>query len=121
MKNVDSKSHVRGESVYLDDIPLLEDTLFACVFDSPIAHGKLEDVDIGEASRSEGVKRVILAADLVGENQMANFMVLSSQASGYDLTNFFREWGFKLPQEDFDALDALKQPEPEIDLTSLRE
>ena len=63
----------------------------------------------------------VKARDLDAENQMANFMVLASQASGYDLTNFFRELGFKLPQEDFDALDALKQPEPEIDLSSLRE
>lgn len=28
MINIDAKSHVRGESVYLDDIPLIEGTLF---------------------------------------------------------------------------------------------
>ena len=70
MKNVDSKSHVRGESVYLDDIPQLQDTLFACVFDSPVAHGILKNVDIEEAKRSEGVFRIILAKDLIGENQI---------------------------------------------------
>ena len=56
-----------------------------------------------------------------GDEQMAHFMLLSSEASGYDLKNFFRQWGFKLPQEDFDALDALNLPEPGIDLISLRE
>jgi hypothetical protein len=63
----------------------------------------------------------IVARDLDTENQMANFMVLSSQASGYDLTNFFREWGFVLPGEDYEALSALNLPDPEIDLISLRE
>jgi len=52
---------------------------------------------------------------------MANFMVLSSQASGFDLTDFFREWGFVLPQEHYDALGELNLPEPSIDLISLRE
>ena len=54
MKNLDSKSHVRGESVYLDDVPLVQGTLFACVYDSPIAHGKLKNVDISEAEKADG-------------------------------------------------------------------
>jgi len=70
MKNIDSKTHVRGESVYLDDIPLIEGTLFACVFDSPIAHGKLRSIDTYEAENSLGVVKVIVASDLVGENQI---------------------------------------------------
>jgi len=63
----------------------------------------------------------IAARDLDSENQMANFMVFASQASGCNLTNFFREWGFVLPQDDFDVLAALNLPDPEIDLISLRE
>jgi hypothetical protein len=62
----------------------------------------------------------IKARDLDTENQMANFMALASQASGYNLTNFFREWGFVLSQEDHDLLAALNLPEPEIDLIALR-
>ena len=74
MKNIDSKSHVRGESVYLDDIPVIEGTLYACVFDSPVAHGKLISVDITTAEGSEGVVRVITAKDLIGENQIGGVM-----------------------------------------------
>ncbi|NNE98987.1 MAG: molybdopterin-dependent oxidoreductase, partial [Pyrinomonadaceae bacterium] len=74
MKNVDSKSHVRGESVYLDDIAELQDTLFACVFDSPVAHGVLKSVDTKEAEKCEGVYRIILARDLVGENQIGGII-----------------------------------------------
>ncbi|HEV7700637.1 MAG TPA: molybdopterin cofactor-binding domain-containing protein [Pyrinomonadaceae bacterium] len=74
MKNIDSYSHVRGESVYLDDIPLVQGTLFACVFDSSIAHGKLKSVDTSAAENSEGVVRVITAKDLVGENQIGGIV-----------------------------------------------
>ncbi|HEY0458218.1 MAG TPA: molybdopterin cofactor-binding domain-containing protein [Pyrinomonadaceae bacterium] len=74
MKNVDSKSHVRGESVYLDDVPLLQGTLFACVYDSPIAHGKLINIDTSEAERSAGVVKVITAKDLAGENEIGGIL-----------------------------------------------
>jgi hypothetical protein len=80
-------------------------------------------IEVHQLAREDNAKADprIKARDENTDNQMANFMVLSSQASGYDLTNFFREWGFMLPQEDYDALDALNLPDPEIDLISLRE
>ena len=74
MKNLDSKSHVRGESVYLDDIPVVQGTLYACVYDSPVAHGKLVSVDIEAARTSVGVVRVITADDLIGENQIGGVL-----------------------------------------------
>ncbi|HTH52204.1 MAG TPA: molybdopterin cofactor-binding domain-containing protein [Pyrinomonadaceae bacterium] len=74
MKNIDSHSHVRGESVYVDDIPVVRGTLFACVYDSPIAHGKLKGVDTSAAELSEGVVRVITAQDLIGENQIGGIV-----------------------------------------------
>ena len=74
MKNVDSKSHVRGESIYLDDIPLVQRTLYACVFDSATAHGKLISLDIAGAESSEGVVKVITANDLIGENQIGGIV-----------------------------------------------
>ncbi len=74
MKNIDSKSHVRGESIYLDDIQLVQGTLFACVFDSPIAHGKLRSIDTTAAEKSEGVFKVITATDLIGENQIGGIV-----------------------------------------------
>jgi xanthine dehydrogenase large subunit len=74
MINLDSSSHVRGESVYLDDIPVVEGTLFACVFDSPVAHGKLLSVRTADAEAAPGVVKVITAKDLVGENQIGGIL-----------------------------------------------
>jgi xanthine dehydrogenase large subunit len=74
MNNIDAKSHVRGESIYLDDIPLLEGTLFACVYDSPIAHGIIKSVDISEAAKCAGVVKIILAKDIVGRNEIGGII-----------------------------------------------
>ena len=41
MTNKDSYGHVRGESLFVDDINAREGTLHALVFDSPSAHGKI--------------------------------------------------------------------------------
>lgn len=74
MKNIDSKSHVRGESIYLDDVPLLQGTLYACVYDSPVAHGKLKSVDTSEAEKASGVVRIITAKDLIGANEIGGIL-----------------------------------------------
>lgn len=50
MKNIDSASHTRGESIYVDDIPELNGTLYAVAFDSTVAHGKIKNIDVSEAA-----------------------------------------------------------------------
>ena len=74
MINIDAKAHVRGESLYLDDIPLVQGTLFASVFDSPVAHGILRAVHRSAAEAMPGVVRVITADDLRGENQIGGIV-----------------------------------------------
>ncbi len=74
MKNIDSISHLRGESVYLDDIPTIDGTLYAAVFDSPIAHGKITKLDISAAEKSEGVVRIFTHKDIKGENQIGGII-----------------------------------------------
>ena len=74
MKNIDSYTHLRGESVYLDDIPVINGTLFAAVFDSPIAHGKIISLDTTEAEKINGVVRIFTARDIPGENQIGGIV-----------------------------------------------
>ncbi|MFM9952027.1 MAG: xanthine dehydrogenase molybdopterin binding subunit [Saprospiraceae bacterium] len=74
MKNIDAHNHVRGESVYLDDLPMQQGTLFACVFDSPVAHGRIREIHLQEALNVEGVVQIILAKDLRGENQIGGII-----------------------------------------------
>lgn len=74
MKNIDSYTHLRGESVYIDDIPLQQGSLFAAVFDSPLAHGIIRSLDTREAAAVPGVVRVFTAADIPGENQIGGIV-----------------------------------------------
>ncbi len=74
MKNIDSYNHVRGESIYLDDIPLQAETLYAAVYDSPIAHGKIKTLDMSEAKNAKGVIRILTAKDIPGENQIGGIV-----------------------------------------------
>ncbi|MES2431570.1 MAG: molybdopterin cofactor-binding domain-containing protein [Bacteroidota bacterium] len=74
MKNIDSYTHVRGESIYLDDIPVVAGTLYGACFDSSIAHGKLISIDTAEAEKSEGVARILTYKDVTGENQIGGII-----------------------------------------------
>ena len=74
MKNIDSYTHVRGESIYLDDIPLQAGTLFGAVFDCPIAHGKIIKLELDEAESMNGVVRIFTSKDIPGENQIGGIV-----------------------------------------------
>ena len=74
MKNIDSYTHVRGESIYLDDIPELTGTLHAAVFGSPVAHGKITRLDLSEAEKVPGVIRIFTAMDIPGENEIGGIV-----------------------------------------------
>ncbi len=74
MKNIDSYTHTRGESIYLDDIPLVEGTLFGTVYGSPVAHGKILSLDVSEAAGMEGVVRVFTYKDIPGKNQIGGIV-----------------------------------------------
>ena len=74
MKNIDSYTHTRGESIYLDDIPEISGTLFGACFDSPIAHGVIKDLDYSEALKSEGVVRIFTSQDIPGRNQIGGIV-----------------------------------------------
>ena len=74
MKNIDSIGHVRGESVYLDDITELKGTLHGVIFDSPAAHGKITGIDYAEAANLAGVIKIITCKDIPGQNQIGGII-----------------------------------------------
>ena len=74
MKNIDSHTHVSGQSVYLDDIPLTAGTLFGASFGSPIAHGIISALDFEEALQVPGVIRIFTYKDIPGENQIGGII-----------------------------------------------
>ena len=70
MKNKDSYTHVRGESLFVDDVNIQQGTLYALVFDSPVAHGKIIDIDYSQAQKLNGIVKIFTYRDIPGENQI---------------------------------------------------
>src|SRR5215207_321307 len=74
MKNIDSRTHIRGESIYLDDIPLLHGTLFGAAFGSPMAHGVITNLDVEDAVRIPGVVQIFTYKEITGINQIGGII-----------------------------------------------
>ena len=72
--NIDSYTHTRGESIYLDDIPMLQGTLYGAVFGSPLAHGKILKLDVSEAAAMSGVVKIFTYKDIPGINQIGGIV-----------------------------------------------
>lgn len=74
MKSTDIEKHVRGESQFIDDLIVPEGTLYATVFDSTIAHGKILNIKTDEAKLISGVKAILTAQDIPGINQVGGII-----------------------------------------------
>ena len=74
IKNIDAYTHLRGESIYVDDVNVREGTLFGVVFDSPKAHGIIKSIDYSKAEQLEGVTRIFTYKDIPGENQIGGII-----------------------------------------------
>lgn len=74
MNNIDVEKHVRGESQFIDDLIIPEGTLYAAVFDSTIAHGKILQITIDAALSMPGVKSILTSTDIPGINQVGGII-----------------------------------------------
>lgn len=74
MKNIDSFGHLRGESLFVDDVITKQSTLVGLVYDSSCAHGKIIKVDYSQAEKVEGVTKIFTYKDIVGINQIGGII-----------------------------------------------
>jgi xanthine dehydrogenase large subunit len=70
MINIDAHNHVKGKSIYLDDIQELQGTLYALPFDSTVAHAKIKNIDFKAALNAHGIVSILTAKDIPGQNQI---------------------------------------------------
>lgn len=68
--------------------------------------------------REEQPKAPASTGDIDGKMQV--LMVYASRASGKNLSDFFRKWGFKVPESYYEAVAALNLPAPDKDVTTIR-
>jgi len=74
MKNTDTRLHVRGESLFVDDLVEHSNLLQAYVFTAPVAHAKITGFDLTKAQRFPGVHTVLTADDVPGDNQIGGII-----------------------------------------------
>lgn len=74
MKNIDANSHLSGKSIFIDDMPEIQGTRFASVVTSPIAHGRLLNIDFSEAEKLPGIDHILTYRDIPGENQIGGII-----------------------------------------------
>ncbi|MCA9730776.1 MAG: molybdopterin-dependent oxidoreductase [Deferribacteres bacterium] len=74
MKNHDANLHVRGLSRFVDDFLAPDNTLHAAVKGSAIAHGAIMSIHHEKAEKHPGVRKIVLAKDVPGENQIGSII-----------------------------------------------
>lgn len=72
--NIDAAGHVTGKSIYVDDIPVMEGMLIVKIFDSPIAHGKIVNIDVSAAEKVDGIIKIFSCKNIPGENQIGGII-----------------------------------------------
>jgi xanthine dehydrogenase large subunit len=115
MKNIDSYTHTRGESIYLDDIPLLQGTLFGAAFPSPVAHGTIKYLDVGVAEQMRGVIKVFTHKDITGENQIGGIVPDEPLLAEHEVDFCGMPIAFVVAETEDEARAALKKIKVEIE------
>lgn len=115
MRNIDSRTHTRGESIYIDDIPLVQGTLFGAAFPSPIAHGKIKFLDVSVAQQIPGVIRIFTYEDITGENQIGGIVQDEPLLAEHEVHFCGMPVAFVVAETDEIAKAAVKQIKIDID------
>ncbi|MCE1189806.1 MAG: molybdopterin-dependent oxidoreductase [Ignavibacteria bacterium] len=118
MKGYDSIQHVRGESVFIDDIKAPQGTLHAYVVYSKIAHGVLERIDTSEALASPGVHSVLTSSDVTGENQIGSVIADEELLAAHHVHFIGQPVALVLADSKINALRAAKKVR--MDITPLQ-
>ena len=115
MKNIDSKGHVTGTSIYVDDIPVRAGTLYADVFSSPCAHGKIKKVDYTKATQLPGVVGILTYKDIPGENQIGGIILDEPLLAENEVHFWGQPIALIIAETEYIARQAIKLIEIEID------
>jgi xanthine dehydrogenase large subunit len=63
-----ARGHVTGESIFIDDMPAARNELIVDFVGSPVAHGKLKSIDLGDARNVPGIVAIYTFKDVPGHN-----------------------------------------------------
>jgi xanthine dehydrogenase large subunit len=115
MKNIDSGKYTRGESIYLDDIPLTAGTLYGAAFGSPVAHGNIRSLDVSVAAQMPGVVRIFTYIDITGDNQIGGIVQDEPLLAEHEVDFCGMPIAFVVAETDEAARAAVKKIKADIE------
>ncbi|MDQ3020728.1 MAG: molybdopterin-dependent oxidoreductase [Bacteroidota bacterium] len=115
MKDYDLIHHVRGESQFIDDINIPNGALFASVFYSPKAHGKIISLDFAYAKTMKGVKGIFTFKDIPGENQIGGIIPDEPLLAEHEVHFIGMPIAIVVAETSFIAREAVKNIKIEIE------
>jgi len=115
VKNFDSEMHVRGESRFLDDIPVPDGTLWAHVVYSRHAHGKNLKIDSSVARQRPGVHAVLTATDIPGENQTGGIIADEELLASHRVHFIGQPIALVVAEDPFEARQAVESITVEVE------
>ncbi|MCF7790468.1 MAG: molybdopterin-dependent oxidoreductase [Victivallales bacterium] len=74
MKNSDMLMHIKGKSVFIDDIRDIANIHHGVIFTSPVPKGIIKKLDVKKAEQADGVAAVFTYKDVPGENQIGHII-----------------------------------------------
>ena len=90
-------------------------TLFGCVFDSPVAHGKIRELNLNEALHSNGVVRIFTYKDIPGINQIGGIVQDEPLLADHEVHCIGMPVAFVVADTEEAARKAVKKIKIEID------
>jgi len=74
MKNNEWRKHVRGESLFIDDLKMPDNLLYGTVYTSSVAKGRIKKIDYSKAEEIPGIIKILTSDDIPGENQIGTII-----------------------------------------------
>lgn len=115
MKDYDIIHHVRGESHFIDDLNIPDGTLFASVFYSPVAHGKIISINFENAKSIKGVRGIFTYKDIPGENQIGGIIPDEPLLAENEVHFIGMPVAIVVAESNFIAREAVKNIKTEIE------
>ncbi len=102
------QKHVQGVSHFIGDECFPPGTLYARVFTSSVASGRIESVDISKAQTHPGVVAVLTAKDIPGKNQIGDIIADESLLAFHSIRFIGKPIALVLAETEASASQALR-------------
>src|SRR4051794_9448558 len=103
-----ARGHVSGASVFIDDMPPARNELLVDVVGSPVAHGRINSVDVSGARKAPGVVAVLAAGDVTGHNKFGP-VITDEHLLAHDVVRFIGDPIVLIAAETRQQLNAAKK------------